>query len=213
MGVEGGFGRIVMSDPDERCRSEMSGLLMDAGHRLTGVASGEEALEAARSQRPRLVILEVCLPGICGYEVCRRLRDEYAETVSIMFVSATRTEPHDRVAGILLGADDYLSKPLAADEFLARVGRLICRSATSTSNPELRLTRRERDVLGLLELGLSHRGIADRLCISHKTVGTHIEHIFVKLGVRNRLQAVSVSHRYHLLDTSVGQDASVSQLD
>jgi DNA-binding NarL/FixJ family response regulator len=202
MGVEGGFGGILMTDPDERCRAEMSSLLRDAGYEPSGVASGEEALEAARSQRPRLIILEICLPGICGYEVCRRLRDEYAESVSIMFVSGTRTESFDRVAGILLGADDYLSKPLAADEFLARVGRLIRRPATSTSNPAWRLTRRERDVLGLLEQGLSQREIADRLLISHKTVGTHIEHIFLKLGVRNRLQAVSLAHRYHLVDGS-----------
>ncbi len=200
MGVEGGFGGILMSDPDERWRAEVSGLLMDAGHEVSGVANGEDALETARSQRPGLVILEVCLPGICGYEVCRRLRDEHAETVSIMFVSGTRTEPHDRVAGFLLGADAYLSKPLAADEFLARIARLLCRATTSTSNLPGKLTCRERDVLGLLEQSLSHREIADRLCISPKTVGTHIEHIFVKLGVQNRLQAVSVSHRHHLLD-------------
>lgn len=203
MSVAGGGGRILMADPDERCRAEMSGLLRDAGHEVSGVASGEDALETARSRLPGLAILEVCLPGICGYEVCRRLRDDYAETVSIMLVSGTRTEPHDRVAGILLGADDYLSKPPAADEFLARVGRLICRSATPTSSPAARLTCREREVLGLLEQGLAQREIADRLCISHKTVGSHIEHIFVKLGVRNCLQAVAFAHRHQLVDTSV----------
>jgi DNA-binding NarL/FixJ family response regulator len=196
MGVEGGFGGILMTDPDERCRAEMSGLLRDSGHEVSAVASGEEALEAARRQRPRLVILEVCLPGICGYEVCRRLRDEHAEAVAIMLVSGTRTEPHDRVAGILLGADIYFSKPLAADEFVAQTGRLICRSVTLTPNPALRLTSRERDVLRLLEQGLSHREIADRLSISHKTVGTHIEHIFAKLGVRNRMQAVLLARRH-----------------
>jgi len=200
MGVEGGLGGILMTDPDESCRAEMSGLLRDAGHESSGVASGEEALEAARRQRPRLVILELCLPGICGYEVCRRLRDEYGETVSIMFVSGTRTESFDRVGGILLGADDYLSKPLAADEFLARTGRLIRRAWTSTSSLASRLTPREHDVLGLLAQGHSQREIAERLAISHKTVGTHLEHIFVKLGVRSRLQAVSLAHRYHLVD-------------
>jgi len=194
------LGGILLADPDECSRAFVSSLLREAGHEPIAVASGEEALDAALRQRPRLVILEVCLPGICGYEVCRRLREDFAETVSIMLVSGTRTEPHDRVAGILLGADDYLGKPPAADEFLARVGRLVCRSASPTASPAPSLTGREREVLGLLEQGLAQREIADRLCISHRTVGTHIEHIFVKLGVRNRLQAVALAHRHQLAD-------------
>ena len=202
MGLEGGSDGILIADPDERCRFEMSNLLRDAGHEPSGVASGEEALQAARNQRPRLIILEICLPGICGYEVCLRLRNEYADTVSIMFVSGTRTESFDRAGGILLGADVYLSKPLAADEFLAQVGRLIRRPATSTSDLAVRLTRRELDVLDLLAQGLCQKEIAERLLISPKTVGTHMEHIFVKLGVRNRLQAVSLAHRRHLVGAS-----------
>ncbi len=200
---DGGRGRILTTDPDESSRGDMCRLLEHAGHEPVGLTTGEEALEAARRERPRLVILEVCLPGICGYEVCRQLRDQYAETLAIMFVSGARTESHDRVAGLLLGADDYLCKPLAADEFLARVGRLMHRVSppTWTSNPTGRLTRRECDVLGLLKQGLGQREIAEQLCISHKTVGTHLEHIFVKLGVRNRLQAVAIAHRHHLVDT------------
>ncbi len=197
MSVEGGSAGILMADPDERWRAEMSRLLRDAGHDTSGVSSGEEALEVARRQRPGLVILEVCLPGICGYEVCRWLRDRYGESVSVIFVSGTRTQSFDRVAGILVGADDYLCKPIAADEFLARIGRLL-RHASAT-DPGPKLTPREREVLGLLAEGLGQTAIADRLCISEKTVGTHIEHIFVKLGVHNRIQAVALAHRHHLV--------------
>ena len=186
-----------MADPDERCRAEVSGLLRDAGHDPSGVASGEEALEAVRCQRPGLVILEVCLPGICGYEVCRRLRGRYAESVSIILVSGTRTQSFDRVGGILVGADDYLCKPIAADDFLARVGRLLRHTAATDPGP--RLTRREREVLSLLGEGLGQKDIADRLCISEKTVGTHTEHIFSKLGVHNRAQAVAHAYRYQLV--------------
>jgi DNA-binding NarL/FixJ family response regulator len=200
MDRNGTVGGILVADPEERSRAVICGYLRQAGHEVIELASGEEALEAASRQRPALVILEVCLPGICGYEVCRRLRDEYAEDISIVFVSATRTESFDRVAGILLGADDYLSKPLAADELLARVGRLIRRPRAL--NTMSRLTEREREVLGLLQEGLRQREVAERLCISNKTVGTHVEHIYSKLGARHRLQAVALAQRQHLVSSS-----------
>jgi DNA-binding NarL/FixJ family response regulator len=192
MGVEADKGRILVVEPDERNRVAMSDLLREAGYQPVAVAAGEEALEATRRLRPGVAILEICLPGICGYEVCRRLREEHADSVSIVFVSGTRTEPYDRVAGLLLGADDYLCKPIAADELLARVERLARHAATDI---RARLTRRECEVLWLLEHGLTHKEIAARLCISDKTVGTHVEHIFCKLGVHNRLQAVALTQR------------------
>jgi len=101
------------------------------------------------------------------------------------------------VAGILLGADDYLGKPLAHDEFLARVRRLLLRRAQPAPAPKL--TPREHDVLDLLAQGLKQKEIADRLVISGKTVGTHTEHIFAKLGARSRVQAVEAAHRRELL--------------
>ena len=195
MGVERGSAGILMVDPDTRCRAEMSSLLGDAGHDTSEVASGEEALEAASRKRPGLVILEVCLPGICGYEICRWLRDRYAQSVSIILVSGTRTESFDRVAGILVGADDYLCKPVAADGFLARVGRLLPAAAA----PGPHLTLREHEVLSLLGEGLGQREIAERLCISDKTAGTHTEHIFAKLGVHSRAQAVAHAYRHRLV--------------
>lgn len=200
----GGPGRILtadpvlVADPEPDVRAITVDLLREAGHDPIALDSGEEVLEHARRRCPQLVILEVGLPGMCGYEVCRRLRAQHGERISIMFVSGTRTETFDRVAGILLGADEYLCKPLAADEFLARVGRLGGRR-TGGQSTHARLTPREREVLALLEGGLKHREIAQQLCISHKTVGTHLEHIFSKLGVHHRLQAVALARRYHLI--------------
>jgi DNA-binding NarL/FixJ family response regulator len=195
MTLEADIGRTVVADPDREVRVAMCDLLREAGHEPIALSSGEEVLDVARREPPGLVILEVCLPGICGYEVCRRLRDDHGDNVAVVFVSGTRTESHDRVAGILLGADDYLCKPLAADEFLARVARLV-RSAEATRRSEL--TAREREVLGLLEGGLTHKQIAGQLGISDKTVGTHVEHIFAKLGVHNRVQALALAQRHQL---------------
>lgn len=83
------------------------------------VSSGEEALDTVRREDPCLLVLDVGLRGLSGYEVCRRLRDELGNRLPIVFVSGVRTESFDRAAGLLMGADDYLVKPVAPDEFLA----------------------------------------------------------------------------------------------
>src|SRR6266849_1295009 len=85
------------------------------------VDSGNDVIDAARLELPRLVILEVTLPALSGYEVCHQLREEFGEGLPIILVSGERTEPFDRVAGILIGADHYIVKPFAPDELLARV--------------------------------------------------------------------------------------------
>jgi len=102
----------------------VAGVLQQAGYETIETTTGDQAIDAARDALPRLVILEIALPGLSGYEVCHQLRNEFGEALPIVFVSADRTEPFDRVAGFLVGADDYVTKPFAADELLARVRRL-----------------------------------------------------------------------------------------
>jgi DNA-binding NarL/FixJ family response regulator len=104
-----------------------------------------------------------------------------------------RTEPYDRVGGLLLGADDYLAEPFAPDELLARVRRLVARSRDNSS--ALDLTKRELEILRLLASGRNQSQIAAALVIAERTVATHIQHILAKLGVHSRAQAVAVAHR------------------
>jgi DNA-binding NarL/FixJ family response regulator len=101
---------------------------------------------------------------------------------------------------LLIGGDDYLVKPFAPDELLARVGALLRRSGTRVAAERAQLTAREHEVLGLLAEGLEHQEIADRLIISPKTVGTHIEHVLGKLGVHSRAQAVAAAYREGLIN-------------
>jgi DNA-binding NarL/FixJ family response regulator len=185
---------IVVADADSGFREQVSGLLGDAGYEVTEATTGPEALKAARRLRPRLVVLDVQLPEICGYEVCRKLRDEFGPGLPVIFVSAERTEPSDRVAGLLLGADDYLAKPVALDELLARVRALLRRSSPMIASASA-LTTRELEILRLLADGLTTGDIARHLFISRKTVGTHIEHILLKLGVHSRTEAVALAYR------------------
>jgi DNA-binding NarL/FixJ family response regulator len=190
----------LIADPEAEARELVSEALGRVGYSTLQAASGEEALELAQSERPCVVILEVSLPGICGYQVCRDLRGRLGEELAIIFVSGIRTEPFDRVAGLLLGADDYLVKPFATDELLARVQGLIRRSVPLSPGVASTLTAREHDVLKLLAQGLDQKEIANRLIISPRTVGAHMEHIFVKLGVRNRAQAVAYAYQHDLVD-------------
>jgi DNA-binding NarL/FixJ family response regulator len=187
---------ILVVDDDAGTREMISLLLTNAGFAAEQAATGEEALAATRSERPELVLLDVRLSGVSGYEVLRELRHRFGDELPIMFVSGERAEPFDRVAGLLLGADDYVVKPFAPDELTARVRRLIARStphANETGRPKL--TRREEEVLQLLAEGLAQAEIANRLTISSKTVATHIQHILDKLGVHSRAEAVAVAHR------------------
>ena len=102
------------------------------------------------------------------------------------------------MAGLLVGADDYLVKPVARDEIVARVRRQLARAPDSAARP--RLTEREDEVLRLLAAGLAPAQIASELSISPKTVATHVEHIYAKLGVHTRAQAVARAFRLALVD-------------
>jgi DNA-binding NarL/FixJ family response regulator len=194
----GTIGSVLVADPDNATRAEVAKVFEAAGYNVTQVATGEDALAAARAYAPCAVVLEVSLGTFSGYEVCRELRRSFGPELPIVFLSGVRTESYDRVAGLLVGADDYLVKPFAGDELLIRVRRLLPRSGPAATGGA-KLTKREEEVLGLLAEGLAQDSIADRLSISSKTVGTHIERILSKLGVHSRAQAVAVAYRHELV--------------
>ena len=191
-------GLALVIDDGDGDRAFVTALLQRAGFRTRELSSGADVLEVAAEERPVLAVLEVCLPGLNGYEVCRELRETYGESVAIVLMSGTRTESFDRVAGLLVGADDYIFKPFDGAELIARVLRLMSRTAPSAestdSAPALAsLTRREREVLALLSQGYRQSEIASALVISPTTVATHIQRVLKKLGVHDRAQAVALA--------------------
>lgn len=190
-------GWILVASGNDQSRAELSVLLMQLGLRTAIATTGAEALLAARAGAPTLVVLEVELEQPSGYEVCRELREECGESLPIVFVTATRAEPHDEIAALLLGADDYFVKPLGEEPFLARMRRLLER-ASDISRPRT-LTAREQEVLGLLIDGRRTAEIADQLCITPKTAATHIERILAKLGAHSQAHAVAIAMRDKLL--------------
>ena len=199
---------VLVVDDDPNFRVFVQTILEHAGFAVAPAEDGEKALAAVDLAEPHLVLLDVCLPGASGYEVLRELRDRCGEGLPIIFISGQRVDTYDRVAGLLLGADDYVVKPFDPDELIARVRRSLDRrrSAATNAEPEAEelldaLTPRERQLLALFAAGRSSKQIALELAISPRTVGTHMHHILTKLGVHNRAQAVAIAHRAQLAAT------------
>lgn len=117
--------RILVVDDDEKIRTALRRGLAYEGYRVQEAASGEEALEKARTEIPAVVVLDIMLPGIDGLEVVRRLRSA-GDDVAVLMLTA-RDQVGDRVLGLESGADDYLIKPFSFEELLARVHALLRR--------------------------------------------------------------------------------------
>ncbi len=116
---------ILVVDDENRVISALRRTLEYEGYQVSTAANGEKALELALAKSPALVILDIMLPGMNGLEVCRRLRATNSATAILMLTA--RDTVADRVTGLEVGADDYLVKPFALEELLARVKALLRR--------------------------------------------------------------------------------------
>lgn len=190
-------GHVLVVDDDASFVAYAEAVLEAAGYVSESASSGEDALRLARESTPSVVLLDIQLPKLNGYEVCRALRDDFGRSIGIMFVSGSRTDTVDVSSGLLVGADDYLVKPCDPSELVARVAALMRR--VQPNGNSRKLTNREAEVLRLLSDGLEQRDIAGRLSISPKTVAIHIERILGKLEVHSRAQAVAAAYRENLI--------------
>jgi DNA-binding response OmpR family regulator len=185
--------------------------LESEGYRVAGALTGESGIELAMGSHPDVIVLDVMLPGIDGFEVCSRLR-EIGVKAPIIFLSA-RSEEVDRVVGLEIGADDYVTKPFSLRELLARIHARLRehddwfrhaprdirlgpvfvnfeRYLATRDDEPVQMTSREFDVLRLLA---SHRGqVVTRTQIMNcvfgsadetgsRTVDTHIHHVRKKI--------------------------------
>ncbi|MXW99678.1 MAG: response regulator transcription factor [Acidimicrobiaceae bacterium] len=120
--------RILTVEDDERIRTALRLALEDEGWEVDEVASGEEALAAFDRVPADVVLVDIMLPGIDGFDICRAIRK--ASDVPIVMITA-RSDTHDVVAGLEAGADDYLTKPFAPKELSARIRALLRRARSS----------------------------------------------------------------------------------
>ena len=121
--------RILVVDDEPDITALVAYHLAKAGYRVSTAANGPDALKAAREERPDIVILDVMLPSVSGYDVLAELRRrEETKDVGVILLTARREEP-DRIRGLSLGADDYLTKPFSPAELGLRVNALLRRLA------------------------------------------------------------------------------------
>ncbi|GAA3978137.1 response regulator transcription factor [Thermobifida alba] len=116
---------VLVIDDEPNIRDLVQAALRFHGFEVSTAGSGGEGLALARSERPDLILLDVLLPDISGFDVCRRLRDE-DDDVPVIYLTA-RDTPSDTVTGLSLGGDDYVTKPFSVEALIARVRALLRR--------------------------------------------------------------------------------------
>jgi DNA-binding response OmpR family regulator len=127
--------RVLVVDDDATVRDVVARYLGDAGYRVDLAADGEAALEAAARDRPDAVVLDLMLPGTSGLDVCRALRAGRRPPAIVMLTALG--EEDDRIRGLELGADDYVSKPFSPRELVLRIGSVLRRTVAPSAGATL----------------------------------------------------------------------------
>ncbi len=124
--------RILVAEDDPHTRAALAELLRNEGHHVTEAADGRQAKSLFDADRPQLACLDVMMPGLSGYDLCRHFRAQNPE-MPILFITA-KAEEIDKVVGLELGADDYIVKPFGGKEVVARV-RAVARRCFRNPEP------------------------------------------------------------------------------
>ena len=127
--------RVLVVDDEADIVALVAYHLVKAGYRVSTASSGPDAIAAARQERPALVVLDLMLPGASGYDVLEQLRNQPATRDIAVLMLTARREEQDRIRGLSLGADDYLTKPFSPPELVLRVGAILRRMSAGGSGP------------------------------------------------------------------------------
>lgn len=128
--------RLLLVDDEDNLRSMLEAALLHSGFEVHPVASGRAALAAVPEVQPDLIVLDVMLPDLDGFDVCKRLRTSGVRT-PVLFLTA-RDATEDKVRGLTLGGDDYLVKPFSLEELVARITAVLRRAGVDPTAPDLR---------------------------------------------------------------------------
>jgi DNA-binding NarL/FixJ family response regulator len=211
--------RVLVADDQRVVREGLTLMLdlLDGIEAVGAAADGEEALALAASERPDVVLMDLRMPRLDGIEATRRLT---ASDPAIGVVALTTYADDETVmAALQAGARGYLTKDAGAEEIRAAVQGVAAGEAALDPAVQKHLiaavageggagaeadalpdglTPREAEVLELIAAGLSNNEIADRLVVSAATVKSHVNHLFAKIGARDRAQAVAYAYRHQL---------------
>ncbi len=205
------LGKILIIDDNPK-------LLEDAlpmyGYDVTVATDGLVGLKILNEEREPfdLILLDVVMPNLDGWETLKSIREnEKTKHIPIIMLTAVNEE-NKQVSGLKFGADDYITKPFILPNLLARIEALLRRYKWSnekkhaaalpfvSSEPISPLTSREKEILTLVAKGASNADIAEKLFVREVTVKTHLNSIYKKLNVDNRVQAVLLAIQTQIID-------------
>lgn len=188
---------ILYIEDEDALREELAEDLGDCGYEVITAPDGASAERILAKLRPDLVLCDVMLPGRSGFELLRDFRAQGRLDPATAFIFLTALyEREPRLAGLRAGAEDYITKPIDLDllhlkieNCLAFAARMRGAGAARDPAPDVHLSPREREVLGLIGQGQQSAQIAHDLGISQHTVNQHIKRLYRKLDVKNRSDA------------------------
>jgi DNA-binding NarL/FixJ family response regulator len=197
---------ILIIEDDAQTRENLQLILEMEGFRAISAEDGQKGAALARQELPDVILCDVSMPGLDGHGVLRELRTmEATNSIPFIFLTA-RGEKRDIREGMNLGADDYLTKPVDAEDLLAAIQSRVARQHAFQSGgvmPDftsavpleqaLGLTAREAEVLLWVTQGKANADVATILGMSGKTVKIHLGHIFEKLNVETRTAAAMLA--------------------
>jgi DNA-binding NarL/FixJ family response regulator len=210
---------ILVAEDDLGTRLSISDYLESSGYSVVAAENGADALSLLDVHQPHLIVTDVAMPLMDGYELVRHVRRRPAlRLLPIVFLTG-RTETTERVKGYQLGCDVYLAKPFELSELGAVVRNLLDRSqmietewrsrqgfegtAETGEKPiadvRIALTDREKEVLALLSDGLSNIQIGNHLHLSGRTVEKHVSSLLRKTETSNRAELVRFAMEHHLV--------------
>ena len=149
----GSAGRVLVVEDDEGIREMLKYNLSSAGFSVQEASDGAAGLRTARTARPDLILLDLMLPGMSGFDFCRSLRK--TSRVPIIMITAKDAEV-DKIVGLELGADDYITKPFSIREVLARVNAVLRRASPEANEPR---SVPERDTIGRFSIDRAARRV------------------------------------------------------
>jgi two-component system OmpR family response regulator len=146
--------RVLIVEDDQNLLATLRYNFLNEGYHVITAIDGVQALETARGEKPELIILDVMLPKLSGFEVCRILRKEM--TVPILMLTA-KTDEVDKIVGLEIGADDYMTKPFSMRELIARVRAMLRRADMVKTQPA---TEEEHLKISDLEIDISRHQVS-----------------------------------------------------
>lgn len=207
--------RVIIADDHVLVREGLRKLLEldDSIEVIDEVGDGQGAINLARRLKPDIILMDINMPGTDGMEATRVIKREIP---SIKVIAVTIYEGEEVVEMVKAGVSAYVLKDVAGSDLIdtihkvmdgevvihPRVAKRLVRELTEkeVKRDDIKLTRREKDVLALLVKGNSNKEMADNMFISEKTVKNHLTSIFKKLGVKDRTQAAVYALKNSIID-------------